>query len=48
MTVGTAWQDAAGNAGVGGSDTVAIDTLNPTVAVNIVDGSLSDTDNSSQ
>ena len=48
VTVGTAWQDAAGNAGVGGSDTVTIDTLNPTVAVNIVDGSLSDTDNSSQ
>ena len=48
VTVGTAWQDAAGNAGVGGSDTVAIDTLNPTVAVNIVDGSLSDGDNSSE
>ena len=47
VTVGTAWQDAAGNAGVGGSDTVTIDTLNPTVAVNIVDGSLSDGDNSS-
>src|SRR4029079_3364444 len=29
VTVGSAWQDAAGNAGVGGSDTVTIDTLNP-------------------
>ncbi|MEQ1838040.1 MAG: Ig-like domain-containing protein [Candidatus Nitrotoga sp.] len=32
VTVGTAWQDAAGNTGVGGSDTVAIGTVNPTVA----------------
>ena len=27
VTVGTAWHDAAGNAGVGGSDNVSIDTL---------------------
>ncbi len=39
--------DAVGNAGVGGSDSVAIDTENPTLTVNIVDPSLSDTDNSS-
>ncbi|MCA6122785.1 hypothetical protein J6500_12885, partial [Bradyrhizobium sp. WSM 1704] len=39
--------DAAGNAGVGGSDSVTIDTENPTLTVNIVDPSLSDNDNSS-
>ena len=33
--------------GGAGSDTVAIDRLNPTVAVNIVDAALSDGDNSS-
>ena len=37
----------AGNLGAAGTDTVAIDTLNPTVAVDIVDASLNDTDNSS-
>jgi len=31
VTVGTGWQDAAGNTGVGGSDTVVIDTENPAV-----------------
>ena len=46
VTAGS-YTDAAGNAGIGGSDTVAIDRLNPTVTVDIVDGSLSDSDNSS-
>ena len=41
------YTDAAGNPGSGGSDTVAIDTLNPTVTVDIVDRALSDGDNSS-
>ena len=31
VTVGTAWQDANGNPGVGDDDTVAIDLSNPTV-----------------
>ena len=31
MTVGTAWQDANGNTGVGDDDMVAIDTSNPSV-----------------
>ena len=35
VTVGTAWQDAVGNAGIGGNDTVAIDRVNPTVTVDI-------------
>jgi hypothetical protein len=47
VTVGTDYTDAAGNTGAGSSDTVTIDTLNPTVTVNIVDASLSDGDNSS-
>ena len=42
------YTDAAGNTGAGGSDTVTIDRLNPTVAVNIVDASLNDGDSSSQ
>ena len=42
------YTDAAGNAGAAGSDTVTIDRLNATVAVNIVDGSLTDGDSSSQ
>ena len=41
------YTDAAGNAGAAGSATVTIDTQNPTVAVDIVDGALSDGDNSS-
>src|SRR6185503_13019794 len=41
------YTDAALNLGSGNSDNVTIDTQNPTVAVNIVDGALSDTDNSS-
>jgi hypothetical protein len=44
VAVGTGYTDAAGNTGTAGSDTVAIDRLNPTVAVNIVDASLSDGD----
>ena len=48
VTVGNAWTDTAGNAGVGNADTVTIDTVNPTVTVNIVDGSLNDGDNVSQ
>src|SRR5439155_25220419 len=42
------YTDASGNAGGAGSDSVPIDTANPTVLVNIVDTSLSDSDNSSQ
>jgi hypothetical protein len=41
------YTDVALNVGSGGSDTVAVDTKNPTVKVNIVDGSLSDGDDSS-
>ncbi|WP_292387379.1 Ig-like domain-containing protein, partial [Mesorhizobium sp.] len=37
----------AGNTGGAGSDSVTIDRVNPTVAVNIVDTALSDSDNSS-
>ena len=48
VTVGTAWQDAAGNTGVGDSDTVDIDTVNPTVAVDIVDLTQSDGNNTSE
>src|SRR4029079_17156568 len=42
-----AFTDAAGNAGVGGSDTISIDTANASVIVNIVDTALSDGDSSS-
>jgi hypothetical protein len=47
--VGTAWTDAAGNAPVAATDSnnYAIDTVNPTVVVDIVDSSLNDADNSS-
>ena len=41
------YTDAALNPGGAGSDTVSIDTENPTVTVDIVDGSLSDGDTSS-
>src|SRR4029077_14430748 len=41
------YTDAALNAGTGNSDSVTIDRVNPSVAVNIVDGALSDTDSSS-
>ena len=47
VSVGIGYTDAVGNVGVAGSDNVSIDTLNPTVTVNIVDASLSDSDNSS-
>ena len=45
--MGTGYTDAAVNTGVGNSDTVSIDRLNPTVAVNVVATSLSDTTNTS-
>ncbi|MBI1310044.1 hypothetical protein GC176_01965 [bacterium] len=49
VSVGTTYTDAAGNQGVAGeSENFAIDTLAPTVTVNIVDASLSSSDNSSQ
>ena len=41
------YSDLAGNLGGTASDTVTIDTINPTVAVNIVAGSLNDGTNSS-
>ncbi|MDY7048146.1 MAG: Ig-like domain-containing protein, partial [Microcystis panniformis WG22] len=41
------YTDLAGNNGGAGTDTVTIDTLNPTLAVDIVDASLNDGDNSS-
>ncbi len=41
------YSDVAGNTGSAGSDTVTIDTKNPTLAVDIVDTSLNDDDNSS-
>lgn len=47
VSVGTGYTDAVGNVGTAGSDTVGVDRANPTVTVNVVDVSLSDTDNSS-
>ncbi|MES0103932.1 Ig-like domain-containing protein, partial [Mesorhizobium sp. M0001] len=47
VTVDAGYTDVAGNLGTSGTDTVTIDTLNPSVIVNIVDGALSDTDNNS-
>ncbi|MCZ8119132.1 MAG: Ig-like domain-containing protein [Microcystis sp. LE18-22.4A] len=41
------YTDIAGNNGGAGSDTVTIDTLNPTLALDIVDASLNDGDNNS-
>jgi hypothetical protein len=41
------YTDVAGNLGSSGADTVPIDTKNPTVVVDIVDTSLSDSDNNS-
>ncbi|WP_287234920.1 Ig-like domain-containing protein, partial [Microcystis sp. Msp_OC_L_20101000_S702] len=41
------YTDIAGNNGGAGTDTVTIDTKNPTLAVDIVDPSLNDDDNSS-
>ncbi|RUZ78462.1 adhesin [Mesorhizobium sp. M7A.F.Ca.US.006.01.1.1] len=46
VTAGS-FTDTAGNTGSAGSDTVTIDTENPTVTVDIVDGALSDGNNSS-
>ncbi|TRC92177.1 hypothetical protein FJV77_25860, partial [Mesorhizobium sp. WSM4306] len=46
VTAGS-YTDLAGNTGAGGSDTVAVDTENPTVTVDIADASLSDGDNNS-
>ena len=47
VAVGTGYTDLAGKAGTAGSDTVAIDTLNPTIVVDIVASSLNDGTNSS-
>ena len=47
VSVATGYTDAAGNTGTAGSDSVTIDTKNPTVVVDIADASLSDGDNSS-
>ncbi|MHC2273867.1 hypothetical protein ACVME8_000478 [Bradyrhizobium diazoefficiens] len=44
---GASYTDAALNLGGAGTDSVTIDTDNPTVTVDIVDGALSDGDNSS-
>ena len=41
------YTDVVGNAGTGDTDTVTIDTRNPTVDVDIVDAALNDGDNSS-
>ena len=41
------YTNAAGNPGTSGNDTVDVNTVNPTVTVNIVDASLSDADNNS-
>ena len=46
VTAGS-YTDAAAQSRRAGSDTVTIDTQNPTVAIDIVDGALSDGDNSS-
>ena len=42
VTVNASYTDLAGDPGLAGSDTVAIDTLNPTVAAAFVESSLSD------
>ena len=42
------YTDVVGNAGTGDTDTVTIDTRNPTVDVDIVDAALNDGDNSSE
>ncbi|WP_325809245.1 beta strand repeat-containing protein, partial [Cocleimonas sp. KMM 6892] len=44
---GDSYTDESGNLGVTGTDTVAIDTINPSVSVNIIDSSLNDGDNES-
>src|SRR5207253_11467777 len=45
---GASYTDAAGNTGAAGSDSVTIDRLNPTVLVDVVATSLSDTTSSSE
>ena len=45
--IDASYTDTSANAGSAGSDNVDIDTLNPTVTVNIVDTNLSDADNAS-
>ena len=45
VSVAATYTDMPGNMGTAGSDTVAIDMLNPTVVVNIVDVSLTNSDN---
>src|SRR5262249_35297650 len=45
VTVGTGYPDIAGNFGTKGTDTVNIDTTNPSVVVDIVDATLSNSDN---
>jgi len=45
--IASSYTDAAGNTGSTGSDNVSVETINPTVTVNIVDATLSDSDNSS-
>jgi Ca2+-binding RTX toxin-like protein len=47
VTVGANWTDVAGNDGTGDSDTVDIDTVNPTVDVEIADAALYDGDDES-
>ncbi|NQV25160.1 MAG: proprotein convertase P-domain-containing protein [Rhodopirellula sp.] len=47
VSTGTAYTDLAGNMGTAGSDSISIDTRNPTLTVNVVDASLSNVDNSS-
>jgi len=46
VTVGTGYTDLLGNTGNGGSDTVTIDTENPTATVDLAATSLSDSNNS--
>ncbi|MFT5300679.1 MAG: hypothetical protein ACI814_001459, partial [Mariniblastus sp.] len=47
VAVASTYTDQQSNTGTIGSDTVSIDTVNPTVVVDIVDGSLNDGDSSS-
>ena len=44
VTVSADYTDLAGNVGVSGSDAVEIDTENPTVLVDVVEGNLNDAD----
>ncbi|MBI1312831.1 hypothetical protein GC176_16195, partial [bacterium] len=47
VSVGSVYSDVSGNPGTGDSETVTIDTRNPTVTVTIADASLNDGDRSS-